>query len=106
MSTHDGDPEVVNNEKLSRFEVVLDGRHAFTQYGITGDGIVFSHTEVPRELEGRGLGSLIVRTALDHARAAGRKVIPFCPFVAGYIQRHAEYQDLVEPNHRWLIERG
>lgn len=53
------------------------------------------HTEVPEALEGRGIAGRIVRFALDDVRARGLKAVPRCPYVAGYISRHPEYQDLV-----------
>lgn len=87
--------EVQNNEARSRYEVHADGHLAQLAYRLHGDTIVFTHTGVPPELEGRGIASALAKTALDNARAAGQKVVPQCPFVAAYIKRHQEYQDLV-----------
>ena len=56
---------------------------------------------MPIELEGKGLASLIVRTALDYARAQKLKVMPLCPFTAGFILKHPEYQDLVLEGYRY-----
>jgi uncharacterized protein len=53
------------------------------------------HTEVEPRLEGQGLGAVLVRGALDDARARGELVVPRCPFVAAFIHRHPEYEDLV-----------
>ena len=53
------------------------------------------HTEVSPEYEGRGVGAALVRTALDEARAANLQVLPVCPFFAGWIARHPDYQDLL-----------
>ncbi len=91
---------VERNEEQRRFEIALDGKVALADYHLreAADGtpeIVFPHTEVPPEFEGRGIGSKLVRGALDYAREQGLRVVPACPFVAAYIQRHEEYQDLV-----------
>ncbi|WP_444947978.1 GNAT family N-acetyltransferase [Micromonospora ureilytica] len=65
------------------------------QYTRTTELIAFVHTEVSSEYEGRGVGAALARTGLDEARAAGLLVLPTCPFFAGWIARHPEYQDLV-----------
>lgn len=88
--------EVVNNEAASRFEAQVGGQIAFLTYRRTPREIALTHAEVPPELEGRGLGSEVVRIALDFAREHGLKVSPDCPFVAWYIGEHKEYSDLVE----------
>jgi predicted GNAT family acetyltransferase len=59
---------------------------------------------VTRALEGQGVASQLVKAALDDARQEHLAVVPFCPFVAGYIQRHPEYQDLVPAEYRDLVE--
>ena len=92
---------VERNEEARRFEIHLDGKVALADYRLreAADGtpeIVFPHTEVPREFEGQGIGSKLVRGALDYAREHELRVVPACPFVASYIQRHEEYQDLVK----------
>jgi hypothetical protein len=87
--------EVTNNEARSRFELVVDGATAVAQYTLD-DGVVhLTHTIVPREVEGRGIGSQLVRVALDDARRRGLHVDPVCPFVRAYIERHPEYRDLL-----------
>lgn len=91
------DVAVERNQAAGRFEVRLGEQVAFLQYRISGQRILLIHTEVPRELEGRGLGSKLARAALDYARSAGLRVVPRCPFVAEYISRHPEYGDLLPP---------
>lgn len=86
---------VVDNPEESQFEAHVDGRVAFVSYLRRGDTIFFTHTEVPKELEGRGLGSVLAKAVLDRARAEHWKVVARCPFIAKYVQRHAEYQPLL-----------
>ena len=59
--------------------------------------VTFTHTEVDDAFEGKGVGSTLVRWALDDVRRQGLRVRPLCPFVKAYIERHPEYADLVAP---------
>jgi len=77
-----------------RFELDADAHIAFSNYKRAGNVLTILHTEVPKELEGRGIGSALIRGMLDIARAQGLKVIPVCPFAKTYIERHPEYADL------------
>lgn len=81
----------------SRYEAWLDGQLAgFADYQHSDGLITFTHTEIDPAFEGRGVGSALVRFALDDVRAAGeRHVLPLCPFVKGWLQRHPEYADLI-----------
>ena len=88
--------DVVNNKAHHRFELTVDGHLAATYYRISGDVITFVHTEVPSELGGKGIGSKLVKGALDQVRARGLKVIAECPFVKTYIEKHQEYADLLK----------
>ena len=88
--------EVSQNEAEHRYEMEVEGQTAFAQYSLNGSVITFTHTIVPEELEGQGIGSRLVSTALDDARAQDLKVVPMCSFVRGYIERHPEYQDLLD----------
>jgi uncharacterized protein len=87
--------EARNNEKENRFEIEVDGKVAATWYRRHGDKIIFTHTKVPPELEGHGVGGALARAALTYARKEGLRVVPLCPFVAAFIKRHTEFQDLV-----------
>jgi uncharacterized protein len=87
---------VVNDAARHRFELEVDGHLAATYYKLDGDIITFVHTEVPPELGGRGVGSRLVKGALDEVRARGWKVVAQCPFVKAYIEKQAEYQDLLK----------
>ena len=92
--------EVTLNQAKSRFEAHEDGSVAFLEYRLRPGEVVMVHTEVPEELEGRGIGSQLARAGLDYARIHGLNVIPNCPFVASYIKRHPEYLNLVPEEHR------
>ena len=89
--------EVRNNPTEYRYELWADGELAgYTQYVLDRGRIAFLHTEVYESYEGLGLGGRLARAALDDARTRGLVVMPFCPFVAGFIERHIEeYGDLV-----------
>ena len=98
------DAEVTNNEPGRRYEITQGGRVVgFAEYRPAGDAVMFTHTEVEEGHEGQGLGSTLVRAALDDARAHGRQVVPMCPFVANYIREHREYVDLVQPGQRGVF---
>ena len=91
---------VENNEGARRYEARVQGLLSVLEYRRSGDQIVFTHTGVPDELEGQGIAAKMTRVALDEARARHLMVVPRCPFVAAYIRRHPEYQDLVLPEQR------
>jgi len=87
--------------EAERYEVHVDGALAgFAEYRRRPNLIAFTHTEIADAHEGQGLASTLIRHALDEARAAGLAVLPFCPFVNGYITRHPEYADLVPAGFR------
>lgn len=88
--------DVTDNRAEHEFELEVDGHRAIAAYQLEGDTIVFTHTFVPKKLEGRGIASKLIRAALDSARDRGLKVVPLCPFVKAYIERHPEYQALVK----------
>ena len=87
---------VHDNLELQRFEVQVGGVLAVAEYRRTARTITFTHTEVPRELRGRGLGSHLVGVALERARAEGLRVVPRCPFVAAYLRRHPHLRSTTE----------
>jgi len=86
--------DVRNNEERSRYELVEQGHIAFAAYEIDGDVITFTHTVVPPSLQGMGIASRLILAALTDARTRGLKVRPQCPFVAAYIAKHPEWQDI------------
>ena len=86
---------VRDNTERNRFELDAEGHVAFSNYKRAGSVITIMHTEVPPALNGKGIGSALVRGLLERVRAEGAKVVPRCPFVKGYIEKHPEYQDLL-----------
>ena len=90
-----GMSEVRDNGARSRFELVTEAGTAFAAYTRDGDVWTFTHTIVPPEAEGHGVGSTLVRFALQTVDAAGGRVVPQCAFVRTYIEQHPEWQRLV-----------
>lgn len=88
--------EVKNNEESNQFAADLNGKKAFINYKKQDGGVLnLTHTEVPPEFEGKGVGSRLVKQTLDLIKAEGTKIVPSCPFVANYIDRHPEYKSLI-----------
>lgn len=88
--------DIRHNESESRYETTIDGVVAYAAYDREGeDRIVFTHTIVPDEISGRGVAGAIVKHALDDVRGRQLKVVPQCAYVAAYIKRHPEYEDLL-----------
>ena len=87
-----------HNEADGRFEMDVKGGTAYTHYLRSGDRIIFTHTEVPPPAEGQGVGNALARAALDYSRSQHLRVGVRCPFIAAWIKRHPEYQDLLDKN--------
>jgi uncharacterized protein len=85
---------VTHNAAASRFEALVDGQLSVCVYHRQGDVLLFTHTEVPPALGGRGIAAALVQAALDWARADGLRVRPLCSYVAAYMRRHPETLDL------------
>ena len=80
--------DVIDNTDASRFELRADGWLAELVYRIRADRLVLVHTEVPVELEGRGIGGRLVTAAVDRAAREGLTLVPLCPFARGWLERH------------------
>lgn len=87
--------DVVNNAERKRYELHADGGLAVAYYEPRGQALAFTHTVVPERLQGRGIASRLIASALVDVRERGLKVIAECPFVAAYIERHPEERDLL-----------
>jgi len=90
--------EVQNNQVENRYEALVDGQLAgIAVYDLGADAIVFLHTEVADAYEGQGVGSALARGALDDVRAKDeRDVVPLCPFIKSWIDKHPDYQELLQ----------
>jgi predicted GNAT family acetyltransferase len=85
-----------NNKSKNRFELEIDDYMAYVEYALPSPGsITLLHTEVPKELGGRGVGSILAKAVLENIRAQGLKVEPRCEFLAGYIKKHPEFGSLL-----------
>jgi predicted GNAT family acetyltransferase len=82
--------DVIDNTDASRFELRADGWLAELVYRTRGNRLVLVHTEVPLELEGRGIGGRLVTAAVDRAAREGVTLVPLCPFARGWLKRHPE----------------
>ena len=103
MADQSSEPQVEINdaEDRRRYEIALDGEAAgFAEYSRRKGLVALLHTEIDDRFEGRGLGGKLVAFALDDARAESLEVLPFCPFVSGYIEKHREYESLVPVQYR------
>ncbi len=92
------DENIVRNNTVDRrFELMIEGKLSIIGYDMPDENnIIFTHTEVPEELKGRGIASRLAKVALEFAKSKGLTAIPLCPFVKSYIRRHPEYQALVK----------
>lgn len=90
--------KVTHDTTAERYLITVDGRDAGYADYIQGDGVRdFHHTVIDPEFRDQGLSKPLIQAALDDTRAAGDKVRPLCSAVAGFIEKHPEYQDLVQP---------
>ena len=87
--------DVRDNKSKHRFEMDAGGDSAVAYYTLAPGVITFNHTEVPPTLRGQGIASRLIRGALEAARAQRMKVVPRCSFVAAYLARHSEFNDLL-----------
>lgn len=83
---------VIHNENDMRFEIHSENKTAFVQYKLFDGGIAYMHTDVPPELEGKGIASTLAKYVLEYAQNNGLKVKPYCPYINAYIDKHPEYQ--------------
>ena len=87
--------EIRHNAAARRFEATVDRLLCRCDYRMHGNTIMLVHTEVPPQLEGRGLASMLVRAAFDHAKQNGMDVLPVCSFVAAWARRHPDVETLL-----------
>ena len=103
----DAPPTLVDDPDQHRYEIRLgDDLAGFAIYHRRGGKAYFVHTEIDPAFEGKGLGSALAKGALDHERALGEPVVPLCPFIRAYIDRHPDYADLVDHEMLTRIDGG
>ncbi|EUA15556.1 acetyltransferase family protein [Mycobacterium kansasii 732] len=92
------EPTVTNATENKRYEISADGvRAGLTAYVDTGGQRIFYHTEVDEKFSGRGLANQLIAAALADTRASGRRIVAICPFVAAYVDKHNDYDDILDP---------
>lgn len=89
------DYKLIDNTEAKQYEYHIDGVIAKIEYIKAKDKIYLTHTEVPKELEGKGVASSLVKQVLEDVETKGLTLIPMCPFVATYIKRHPDWKKLV-----------
>ena len=87
--------ELIDNKDKSRFEVEIEDKMAIMDYKKKDNKLYILHTEVPKEFEGKGIASAMVKKVLNLIKEKDMKLVSLCPFVSGYIKRHPEYKSLV-----------
>ena len=88
------DNSIKHDPDSNRFNTVIDDVTGYVEYELAGNTMTITHTIVPPAIGGRGIASALVKTALDHARAEGWKVVPQCSYADGWMRKHPDYQDL------------
>jgi len=88
--------EINNNPATQRFETTIDGKTAFVHYKLRPHVITVLHTEVPKELEGRGIAAALSKFVLEYIAEQKLKLVPLCPYMQSYLQKHPEYAHLVK----------
>jgi predicted GNAT family acetyltransferase len=97
--------EVKHNSAQNRFEASESGgQAAYLEYERRGNALALTHTVVPEQMRGRGVGNALVKAALEFAQGAETPVIPECEFVVAYLKRNPQYLDIVEATHRSVLE--
>jgi predicted GNAT family acetyltransferase len=97
---------IVKNKELNRFEIYSDGELAgFAEFEVSNQMISYTHTEIDPRFGGQGLGSQIIKEALDEALEQNLEVEPYCSFVSAYIKKNSEkYLDLIPKSSRNLFD--
>lgn len=94
---NDNNATVRHDENAHRYVLEIGGQAlGFAGYQDDGQRQVFTHTEVDQSLSGQGMGSKLVRESLDDARQRGKRVVPVCGFVADYVKKHHDWDDIID----------
>jgi predicted GNAT family acetyltransferase len=87
--------EITDNKEKKRFETIVAEHTAFIDYIRAQNKVYLTHTEVPKKLEGKGIGSGMVKEVLALIKEEEKELVPLCPFVAAYVKRHPEWRELL-----------
>lgn len=88
-------PDITDNNAENRYEMAVDGNIAFVAYRREREIVVLQHTEVPEALSGRGIGSKLARSVLEHIARRGHRIQPECDFIAAFIKRNPDFSTLI-----------
>jgi predicted GNAT family acetyltransferase len=97
--------QLVVNDKLNQFELIVDGYTAFIKFKLIGSKMFLIHTEVPEELKGKGIAGAMVEKALRFAREKGYAIVPICPYVQAYLKKHPEWRDIISKDADRFIHK-
>lgn len=88
--------ELIINEEKKCFELPVADHTAFIEFNLNNENVLFlTHTEVPKALEGKGVGSAIVEKTLNYIQEQNYRLAPICPFIAKYLIRHPEWKSIL-----------
>jgi predicted GNAT family acetyltransferase len=95
--------DVRDNPEARRYELEVDGQVAVMTYNLNPPQLMITETLVPEALEGRGLASRLAAAVVADVRARGLVLLPVCPYLAGWLQKHPEHADIVHPTYRGIL---
>lgn len=87
--------QLIVNKKDRKFELEVEEQNPFISYEVHGEHLHLTRAEVPRELQGQGIGSALAQITLEHIKKEGKKIVPECPFIVDFISRNKEYEELI-----------
>jgi predicted GNAT family acetyltransferase len=88
--------ELVDNSEMRQFELRVEGHLVKIEYNKAPGKVYLTHTEVPKALQGKGIGNSMVKMVLDHIKSNNLRLVPLCKFVVAYIKKNSEYRELIE----------
>lgn len=97
------DPQFRDNAAAKRFELIVDGGVVHAEYNLVQGGVMITETITPVGLEGKGYASALARHVLADLKARDLKILPVCPFFAGWLKKHPEHAEQVHPTYRQII---